>query len=118
MRYDEDGYDIIGFRGIPSRVIYDTSKGRPRKTPYKTLDNRKLKKVLNKTMDDFSKENKKAYDRMAQRKIYSRKKAIDLSGQTAAGYKLKLNKKMKYFSKQEMSMYNKLAKREERIRKK
>ena len=55
---------------------------------------------------------------MAQRKIYSRKKAIDLSGQTAAGYKLKLNKKMKYFSKQEMSMYNKLAKREERIRKK
>jgi len=118
MRYDEDGYDIIGFRGIPAKVIYDTSKGRPRKTPYKTLDNRKLKKVLDKSMDEFSKENKRAYDRMAQRKNYNKKKAFDMSGQTAAGYKMKLNKKMKDFSKQEMSMYNKLAKREERIRKK
>eukprot|EP01050_Picozoa_sp_SAG11_P035702 SAG11_NODE_13220_length_665_cov_0.954064_2_plen_94_part_00 len=93
MRYDEDGYDILGFRGILAKIIYDTSKGRPRKTPYKTLDNKKLKKVLNKPMDEFSKENKKAYNRMAQRKAYAKKKAFDISGQTAAGYKLKLNKK-------------------------
>lgn len=113
--YRENQYK--GFRGVPNTVVYDTTKGRARKTPVEYVDNEDMKKVLNMRIKDMSAAQKRTYNRLAQRKRYAKKQAKELSGETAAEYKQKLGKKIKDMTKTERAKYNKLSKREQRLRK-
>ena len=116
-QYEE--YDFKGYKGVPTKIIYDITKGAKRKPPYKYMDNIVLKEKVykGKAVKDFTIKEKQTYDRLAQRKNYQMKKAKEYSGITAKEYKLKLNKKIKDFTKTEKAQYDKLSKREERFKK-
>ena len=40
-QYEE--YDFKGYKGVPTKIIYDITKGAKRKPPYKYMDNIVLK---------------------------------------------------------------------------
>tara|TARA_R100001015_G_C4634936_1_gene202761 strand:+ start:4603 stop:4995 length:393 start_codon:yes stop_codon:yes gene_type:complete len=105
------------FRSVPNTVVYDITKGRARKAPFNYIDNEDLKVSYNKQIVDLSPEQLRTYNRLAQRKSYAKKQAIELSGETAEQYKNKLNKKIKDMTKTEKAKYNRLKKREQRLRK-
>ena len=115
---DYKSYEIKGFKGLPTKIIYDTTKGRKRKPPFKYIDNKELKdKILKgKPIKDFTKKEKQTYDRLAQRKTYQKQKMKQQFGITASEYKQKLNKKIKDFTKEEKRKYDKLSKQEERLK--
>ena len=92
----------VSFRGVPNTIVYDVTKGRTRKLPIKYVDNEDMKIT---------------YNRLAQRKTYAKKQAIELSGETASQYKNKLGKTIKQMTKEEKAKYNRLSKREQRLRK-
>ena len=119
IKKEYEEYDFKGFKGLPTKIIYDTTKGAKRKPPYKYMDNIVLKEKVfqGKKIKDFTKKEKQTYDRLAQRKNYQNQKAKEYSGITAKEYKTKIGKKLKDFSKTEMMNYNKLSKREERFHK-
>lgn len=112
-----DKYDFKGYRGLPTKVIYDTTKGRPRKPPYKNIDNIELKQKVykGKAVKDFTKKEKQTYDRLAQRKTYQKEKMKKAYGTTAEEFRKNLNKKMKNFSVEEKRKYNRLQKQQERL---
>lgn len=107
----------MGFRSVPNTVVYDVTKGRSRKLPLKFVDNEDIKISYNKRIKDLSEEQLRTYNRLAQRKTYAKKQAIELSGETAAQYKKKLGKTIKEMTKAEKTKYNRLSKREQRLRK-
>lgn len=115
---DYKNYEFKGFKGLPTKIIYDTTKGRKRKPPYKYIDNKELKeKILKgKSIKSFTKKEKQTYDRLAQRKTYQKQKMKQQFGMTATEYKNKLNKKIKDFSPNEKRTYDKLSKQEQRLK--
>lgn len=115
---DYKNYDFKGFKGLPTKIIYDTTKGRKRKPPFKYIDNIELKEKIykGKPIKDFTKKEKQTYDRLAQRKTYQKEKMKKQYGMTAGEYKKKLNKQIKDFTQQEKRLYNKLSKQEERLK--
>ena len=52
------------FKSVPINVVYDITKGRPRKPPYKTIDNSRLKEKVynNKPIKDFNVIEKQTYN--------------------------------------------------------
>ena len=119
IKEEYEKYEFKGFKGLPTKIIYDTTKGAKRKPPYKYMDNIHLKEKVykGKAVKDFTAEQKRTYDRLAQRKNYQNQKMKEYSGITAKEYKSKLNKKIKDFTKTEKMNYDKLSKREERFKK-
>lgn len=119
IKKEYESYEFKGFKGLPTKIIYDTTKGAKRKPPYKYMDNIHLKDKVykGKAVKDFTAEQKRTYDRLAQRKNYQKSKMKEYSGITAKEYKSKLNKKIKDFTKLEKTNYDKLSKREERFKK-
>ena len=115
---DYNTYQFKGYKGLPTKIIYDTTKGRKRKPPFKYVDNIELKeKVLKgKSIKSFTKKEKQTYDRLAQRKTYQKQKMIQIAGTTAGNYKNKLNKKIKDFTPNEKRTYDKLSKQEQRLK--
>lgn len=113
-----NSYQFKGFKGVPTKIIYDITKGRKRKPPYKYVDNKELKLNIynNKPIKNFTKKEKQTYDRLAQRKTYQKQKMKQQFGMTATDYKNKLNKKIKDFSPEEKRKYDRLSKQEQRLK--
>lgn len=119
IKKEYESYEFKGFKGLPTKIIYDTTKGAKRKPPFKYMDNIDLKEKVykGKAIKNFTIKEKQTYDRLAQRKNYQNKKMKEYSGTTAKEYKSKLNKKIKDFTNLEKMNYDKLSKREERFKK-
>tara|TARA_R110002126_G_scaffold48116_3_gene134260 strand:+ start:5394 stop:5750 length:357 start_codon:yes stop_codon:yes gene_type:complete len=111
-------YNFKGLKGLPTKIIYDTTKGRKRKPPFKYIDNIQLKEKIykGKPIKNFTIKEKQTYDRLAQRKTYQKNKMKEKFGVTAGEYKKNLNKQIKDFTQNEKRIYNKLSKQEERLK--
>ena len=105
--------------GVPHLAIAKKpgEVGRPRYVPKTFVSHKEMKQLLGVKIKDMTPEQKRTYNRLAQRKTYAKKQAIELSGETASQYKNKLGKTIKQMTKEEKAKYNRLSKREQRLRK-
>tara|TARA_B110000285_G_C15017569_1_gene559841 strand:- start:123 stop:545 length:423 start_codon:yes stop_codon:yes gene_type:complete len=104
-------------QGVPQTFIQNKlTVGRPRIVPYYGEDNIELKENLGMSIKGMSKEQRRAYNRLAKRKEYAKQKVREEEGgMTATEYKNYLNKKIKDFSKEELREYYRLNKAESRV---
>lgn len=89
--------------------------GRPRIVPYEFDTPTQVREALNKKVKDFTPNELRAYNRVANRLDYARTRQLELYGETAEEYKKKLNKTIKQMSKEQKNKYNRLAKSESRL---
>ena len=59
---DYNTYQFKGYKGLPTKIIYDTTKGAKRKPPFKYVDNielkeKVLKNIILKTKNDTNSRN-------------------------------------------------------------
>ena len=103
--------------GVPQIVVYKKpgEKGRPRIVPKEFASHRELKQLLGVKIKDMTKEQKRAYNRLASRIDYAKTRIQETEGSTSTQYKEKLGKKINQMSKTELREYNRLAKKEERL---
>lgn len=90
--------------------------GRPRIAPHHGADNENLKAVLGVTIKGMTKEQKRAYNRLAKRKEYAAEQQRRQKGMTADDFKKKVGRKIKDMSSEEKKKYYRLAKQEQRLR--
>ena len=82
--------------------------GRPRLVPKTFLSHKELKELLGIKIKDMTPEQKRTYNRLAQRLDYAKTKQMEENKETSTQYK----------TKDQLKNYNKLAKQEERLIKK
>jgi len=105
------------YKAIP-QSLYNVDIGRPRIAPQVGADNENLKKVLGVTIKGMTKEQRRAYNRLAKRKEYAREQQRKYNQETAQDFKDKVNKKIKDMTSEERKYYYKLSKQEGRLRNK
>jgi len=106
--------------GVPHLAIAKKpgEVGRPRYVPKTFVSHTEMKQLLGVKIKDMTKEQKRTYNRLAQRIDYAKTKQMETNKETSTQYKKKINKKIKDMTKQEKTKYNRLAKQEERLIKK
>jgi len=105
------------YKAIP-QSMYKADIGRPRIAPQTGADNENLKKVLGVTIKGMSKEQRRAYNRLAKRKEYAKDQQRKYNKETAQDFKNKVGKKIKDMTTEEKKYYYRLSKQEERLRNK
>jgi len=102
-------------KGTPQTIIKNNRVGRPRIVPYENIDNIELKEEIGITIKGMSAEQRRAYNRLAQRKTQAKEDMMKEFGETASSFKKSIGKKIKDMTKEELKEYNRLSKREERL---
>lgn len=102
-------------KGTPQTIVKNNRVGRPRIVPYENIDNIELKEEIGITIKGMSAEQRRAYNRLAQRKTQAKEDMMKEFGETASSFKKSIGKKIKDMTKEELKEYNRLSKREERL---
>jgi len=102
-------------KGTPQTIVKNIQVGRPRIVPYENVDNVDLKSMLGVTIKGMSAEQRRAYNRLAQRKRQAKEDMMKLYGETAESFKESTGKKIKDFNSDERKIYYKLNKKESRL---
>lgn len=102
-------------KGVPQTIVKNKQVGRPRIVPYENLDTTELKDIIGVTIKGMSAEQRRAYNRVAQRKSEAKEKMMKDFGETAESFRKQTGKKIKDFNADERKIYYKLNKKESRI---
>ena len=110
----------ININGVPHVSISKKQGelGRPRLVPQTFITHKEMKQLLGVKIKDMTPEQKRTYNRLAQRLEYAKTKQMEDNKETSTQYKKRINKKIKDMTDNERKTYNKLAKQEERLIKK
>ena len=106
---------------IPQQIMrrgFGEGAGRPRIITPDISDPNQLQGILGKKLKDFSKLERKAYNRVASRNTYIKEKVEFQEGTNKTKYLKSLGKKVRELSKKEKKEYNRLAQIENRLKKK
>tara|TARA_R100000773_G_C4217886_1_gene116355 strand:- start:1174 stop:1596 length:423 start_codon:yes stop_codon:yes gene_type:complete len=107
-----DGKPVLAVSKKPGQV------GRPRMVPKTFLSHKEMKELLGVKIKDMTPEQKRTYDRLAQRLEYAKTKQMEENRETSIQYKERIGKKIKDMTDNQRRNYYKLAKQEERLIKK
>lgn len=114
---DDPAYNIEVkvIKGTPQTIVSEGKVGRPRIVPYEDITPSELKEELGVTIKGMSAEQRRAYNRLAQRQREAKEQVIEDEGITAESFKKQLDKKIKDMTKEELREYNRLNKIESRL---